>query len=164
MVNMSSALVSHEPKPIQISKGSQAPQSSSSSCIKIEEITEDEEKVVLELKDVEDEDFYTIEELKNMDNQTMAYMAKKFSNLRFRKNKPYKSKGQSSNFNKGGSSRVGGSGTKSGYKTGMLDRSKIRCYNCNELGHLARIGTSCYRIQKTQAVSEVGQRVWKSDK
>lgn len=43
---------------------------------------------ILELKDVEDDDFYTIEEMENMENSTTTYMAKKFLNLIFRKNKP----------------------------------------------------------------------------
>ena len=37
---------------------------------------------------------------------------------------------QGSGGNRGGSSS--GSYSKSGYKTRMVDRSKFKCYNCNE--------------------------------
>ena len=40
---------------------------------------------------LEDEnDFYSLEELDHLENQTMAYIARKFGNLRFRKDVKYK--------------------------------------------------------------------------
>ena len=92
----------------------------------------------------DEDDFYTMEELEQLENKTMAYMAGKFKNLRFRRNPKYKFK-SGSNFsgssgsgfrgNRGGSSS--GSFNRSGYKSGMVDRSKFKCYNCNEPGHFA---------------------------
>ena len=66
----------------------------------------------------------------------MAYIARKFGNLRFRKDAKYTFTGSSGKFHKGGSSGSG-SGFKGGYKSGMVERGKIRCYTCNELGHFA---------------------------
>ena len=83
---------------------------------------DDEENVVLQLTDVEDEDFYSLEEIESMDNPTMAYMAKRFKNIKFRRDKSYKPHGQSSKFNKGNSSKAIGSAIRGGYKTRMVDR------------------------------------------
>ena len=66
-----------------------------------------------------------------MDNPTMAYMAKKFRNIRFERDKPYKPQVQTSKFSKGNSSKAACGVTRGGYKTGMVDRSKFKCYNCN---------------------------------
>ena len=92
----------------------------------------------------DEDDFYTMEELEQLENKTMVYVAGKFKNLRFRRNPKYKfksgsnysgSSGSGFRGNRGGSSL--GSYNKSGYKTGMVDRSKFKCYNCNEPGHFA---------------------------
>ena len=61
MANMSSTLVAHEPKITQPSEAMQIIQSTQVPSLKIEEVVDDEERLVLQLKDVEDEDFYTIE-------------------------------------------------------------------------------------------------------
>ena len=83
-----------------------------------------------------------MEELEQLENKTMSNMAEKFKNLRFRRNPKYKFKigssyrgysGSGFKENRGGSSS--GSYNNSGYKTGMVDRSKFKCYNCNEPGH-----------------------------
>lgn len=71
--------------------------------------------------------------MENMDNPTMACMAKKFSKMRFRRNKAYKLKGQTTKFKRGYTSNTGVSVTKGGYKTGLVDRLKFRCYNYKEL-------------------------------
>ncbi|KAK1384584.1 hypothetical protein POM88_022319 [Heracleum sosnowskyi] len=89
--------------------------------------------------------------MEKMDNPIMAYMAKKFKNIRFKRNKPYKSQGQTSRFSKGSSSKVEGGATRGGYKTGIVDRSKFRCYNCNELDHFA---TKCRRPKQTQRMDK----------
>ena len=92
----------------------------------------------------EDDDFYFMEELEKLENKTMTYMAGKFKNLRFRRNPKYKFKTGSSysgssglgfKGNRGGSSS--GSYSKSGYKIGMVNRSKFKYYNCNEPGQFA---------------------------
>ena len=80
-----------------------------------------------------DGDFYTLEELDQLEDQSMASVMRQFSNMRFRRDPRHKVKPTAYRY-KGGSS---GSGSRSGYKTGAVDRSKIRCYNCNELGHLS---------------------------
>ena len=71
-----------------------------------------------------------------MPNQTMAYMAKKFSNIRFKRNHSSKTNGGdeqgSSGFNKGKGAK---DGKKGGYRTRSVDRSKIWFFNYNELGH-----------------------------
>ena len=73
----------------------------------------------------DEDDFYSMEELEQLENKTMAYMARKFKNFRFRRNPKYKFKSGSSysgssgsgfKGNRGGSSS--GSYNKSGYNTG----------------------------------------------
>ncbi|KAK1360638.1 CCHC-type domain-containing protein [Heracleum sosnowskyi] len=151
MANMSGALVAQVPRITQPNEATQVIQPAPISTLKIEEVVDDEEKVVLQLTDVEDEDFYSLEEMEKMDNPTMAYMDKKFKNIRFKRNKPYKSQGQTSRFSKGNFSKVEGGATRGGYKTGMVDRSKFRCYNCNELGHFA---TECRRPKQNQRMDK----------
>ena len=135
MANLSNALVAQDPKAPKNCEFSQTSLCQLSS-LKEKEVTDDKERVVLDIEDVEDEDFFTQEELDKMDNPMMAYMARKFKNVRFNRNKSYKPKGQMSRFNRGGFSRNAGD-SEGGYRTGLVDRSKFRCYNCNELGHFA---------------------------
>ena len=65
----------------------------------------------------------------------MAYLAGRFKHIKFRRNSKYKMRSQGSRFEKGGS--FSGFSSKGGYKTNMVDRSKFRYYNCNELGHFS---------------------------
>ena len=67
----------------------------------------------------------------------MAFMARKFKNFKLKKNKPFRAQGQYSRFNKTGSSKDTGGNYDGGYKSGMVDRSKFKCFNCGELGHFA---------------------------
>ena len=82
-----------------------------------------------------DGDFFSLEELEQLEDESMAIIVKKFEHFRFRRNPDFKLK---SNYN-----RVQGSGSstsnsqRGGYKTGMVDRGQIRCSNCNEMGHFA---------------------------
>lgn len=85
------------------------------SSIKIKEVVDEEEKVVFNAKNVEYNDFYTIEEMKSMDNPTMSKMENKFSNIRFRRNKSLKPIIQSLTPNKRFTSRAGSSETNGGY-------------------------------------------------
>ncbi|KAK1382655.1 hypothetical protein POM88_020390 [Heracleum sosnowskyi] len=85
MANMSGALVAHVPRITQPSEEAQITQPASVPSLKIEEVVDDEEKVVLQITNVEDEDFYSLEEMEKMDNPTMAYMAKKFKKHKIQK-------------------------------------------------------------------------------
>lgn len=93
-----------------------------------------EAEMIEEDQTINDDEFYTFEELQQLEDPTMATLAANFSKIRFRKSGRYRSSGGSSRSNKTGSS---GSGYNKEYKTGLVDRSKIRCYNCEELGHFA---------------------------
>ncbi|KAL8099492.1 hypothetical protein AgCh_031938 [Apium graveolens] len=96
------------------------------------------EIVVAEIAHGEPEDeseFYTQEELEQLEDKSMAYMAAKFSHVRFKRKPNYKPRGSSGRFQKGNYSS--GSSSRGGYKSSWVDKSKTRCYNCNELGHFA---------------------------
>ena len=80
-------------------------------------------------------DYYTLEELDQLEDQSMAYLAGRINNIRFRRNPKYKFRSSAGRFQKGES--ASGSSSRDGYKTWSVDRSKFRCYNCNELGHFA---------------------------
>ena len=84
----------------------------------------DKKPIMLELEEEEDE-FYTLEELDEVD-KSMAYLARKFSNIRVKKPR-FKGRGQSSynsNSYKGKPKTQTGSssGGRTGYKTGSVDR------------------------------------------
>ena len=72
-----------------------------------------------------DEELYTMEELEQLEDQSLSLFANKFGTMRFRKNPSYKYKPAASRFQKRSSS----SSTRKGYKTGMVDRSKFNCFN-----------------------------------
>ena len=82
-----------------------------------------------------DGDFYSLEELEQLEDESMALIVKRFGNYRFRRNPDFKFKSNYNRFQRGGSSSS--NSTRGGYKTGTMDRSKIRCFNCNEMGHFA---------------------------
>ena len=109
-------------------------------------------------QDSDEDDFYSMEELEQLENKTMAYMAGKFKNLGFRRNPKYKFKSGSSYSGSSGSGFIGnrggsssGSYNKPGYKTGMVDRSKFKCYNCNEPGHFV---TECRKPKQVKGQRE----------
>ncbi|KAL8100762.1 hypothetical protein AgCh_032857 [Apium graveolens] len=96
------------------------------------------EIIVAEISYGEPEDeseFYSQEELEDLEIKFIAYMAGKFSHVRFRRKPNYKSRGLSGRFQKG--SYSSGSSSIGGYKSSWVDKSKTRCYICNELGHFA---------------------------
>ena len=116
LANMSSELIANEPR------------------MKSEDIDEKEAKLetVFDKEDNEEEKIYTLEELDDLENQSMAYIARKFSNIRFKKNKAFKPRQYTGSFSNNTRSRAP---YKGGYNVGSVDRSKIKCYNCNDLGH-----------------------------
>lgn len=100
---------------------------------------EKEEIIEAELASVnlnaDESEYYTLEELEQMEDKSMAYLAGKFSHIRFKRNPRYKFKGTANRFQKG--SYSSGSSSRGGSRSNFIDRSKARCYNCNELGHFA---------------------------
>ena len=99
-------------------------------------ITEIVEAEVDEVSEEPEDEFYTQEELEQLEDKSMAYMAARFKHIKFRKNPRYKKASGNKFQGKGGYS---GSGSKStgSFKPNMYDKSKVRCYNCNDLGHFA---------------------------
>ena len=80
-----------------------------------------------------DGDFYSLEEMEQLEDKSKALIVKRFGNFRFRRNPNFKFKSNVNIFQRGSSSTSNSS--RGGYKTGMVDRSKIRCFNYNEMGH-----------------------------
>ena len=77
-----------------------------------------------------------------------------FHKFRFRRNPNFKFKSNVNRFQRGGSSTSNSS--RGGYRTGMVDRSKIRCFNCNEMGHFA---TECKKPRQFKNTSyDVSQK------
>ena len=62
-------------------------------------------------------EFYTLDELEELNNKAMTYIERKFKNIKFRRNLNYKSKATTYRFLRGGSSRCS---SRSGYKTKMV--------------------------------------------
>ena len=89
----------------------------------------------MEQEDDDEDEFYTLEEMESMDNSAMAFMARKFKNFKFKKNIPFRAQGQYSRFNRTGASKDTGGNSGGSYKSGMVDRSKFKCFNYGELGH-----------------------------
>ena len=84
----------------------------------------------------------------------MVLIVKRFKNYIFRRNTDFKFKSNFNRFQRGGSSSS--NSTRGGYKTGMVDRIKIRCFNCNEMGHSA---TECKKPRQIKNTSyDVNQK------
>ena len=62
-----------------------------------------------------DDGFYTLEELDQLEDASMATVTREFGHMRFRRNPNYKLKPTTNRFSRGGSS---GSSLSGGYKTG----------------------------------------------
>ncbi|KAL8092201.1 hypothetical protein AgCh_034479 [Apium graveolens] len=140
VVDGSSALIVNESQTSNDEPRSQTPVASTSE----QRTNVSHEQVILEL---EKDEFYTLEELDELD-QSMAYLARKFSNISVKNPRYFKNKGQS--FNKDNSWKEKGkynSDSKNGYKTGYVDRSNVRCFNCDEQGHFA---TECKKPKKAK--------------
>src|SRR5207245_7437815 len=74
-----------------------------------------------ELEAKGEKDFYSIEELESLDDEFVAFLAKRYSKLKFQK-----PKGVRKFMPK-----------LSGEKKTLIDKSKIKCYKCNIMGHFA---------------------------
>ena len=62
-----------------------------------------------------DGDFYSLEELEQLEDESMALIVKRFGNFRFRRNPNFKFKSNFNRFQRGGSSTSNSS--RGGYKT-----------------------------------------------
>ena len=105
----------------------------------------------------DEDDFYTLEELDQMENKSYAYMVRRYPNIRIKRNRSFRQRPRNENqgvFNKGKSTYTR-SGSGSGYKTGSVDRAKIRCFNCQELGHFSTECKKPKQIKKDEAYLEL---------
>ena len=102
-------------------------------------------------------DFYSLEELEELEqleDESMALIVKRFGNFRFRRNPDFKFNSNYNKVQRGGSSSSNSS--RGGYKTGMVERSKIRCFDCNEMRHFA---TECKKPRQIKNTSyDVSQK------
>ena len=106
-----------------------------------------------------DGDFYSLEELEQLEDESMALIVKRFGKFRFGRNPKFKFKSNVNRFQRGGSSTSNRS--RGGYKNEMIDKSKIRCFNCNEMEHFA---TKCKKPRQFKNNSyDVSQKkkTWK---
>lgn len=69
-----------------------------------------------------------------MENQSYAFMARKFLNLRFKKNQPFRSKPPNNSFNKGKAPKKA---FKGGDKASYVDKYIVRCFHFNEKGNFS---------------------------
>ena len=84
----------------------------------------------------------------------MALIVKRFGNFIFRRNPNFKFNSNFNRFQRGGSSTSNNS--RGGYNAGMVDRSKICCFNRNEMGHFA---TECKKPRQLKNTSyDVSQK------
>ena len=99
-------------------------------------------------------DLYSLEELEHLEDEFMALIVERYGNYRFGRNPDFKFKSNYNKFKRGGSSSS--NSTRGGYKIGMVDRSKICCFNCNEMGHFA---TECKKPRQIKNTSyDVNQK------
>ena len=89
----------------------------------------------------------------------MVLIVKNFRNFRFRRNPNFKFNSNFNKFQRGGSSTSNSS--RGDYNTGMVDISKIRCFNCNEMGHFA---TECKKPRQFKNTSYDVSQKKKTDK
>ena len=86
------------------------------------------------------------EDIKEM----MAMLVKGFKRMKYRKQK--RQFNSSKKFGKLGEKK------EKDFKTGKLDKSKVRCYNCDGMGHFA---TECKKAKKTQGKALItGNKDW----
>ena len=97
------------------------------------------------------DDSNTDESLSDEDiKEMMAMLVKGFKRMKYRKQK--RQFNSSKKFGKYGEKKEKDS------KTGKLDKSKVRCYNCDGMGHFA---TECKKAKKTQGKALItGNKDW----
>lgn len=78
-----------------------------------------------------------------MEKESYAFMAIKFPNMRFKRNQPFKTRPKSRYFNNKEKALTRFS--KGGFKIGIFNKSNIRSFQCNELGHCV---TDCKKPMK----------------
>ena len=101
-----------------------------------------------------DGDFYSLEELEQLEDESMALIVKRFGKFRLIRNSNFKFKSNVNRFQRGGSSTSNSS--RGGYKNEMVGRSKIHCFNCNDMGHFA---TECKKPRQFKNTSyDVSQK------
>ena len=84
----------------------------------VQPYTSDKEEIIVKhgktAESQGDAEFYSMEELDQLEDESMAMIVRKFGNFRFRRNPNYKFKSTSNRFQRGGSSSS--SSTRGGYK------------------------------------------------
>ena len=73
-------------------------------------------------------ELYTLEEFEELNYKEMTYIERKFRNIKFIQNLKCESKAIAYRFQIGGSSICS---LRSGYKTWMVNKNKIKSYSCN---------------------------------
>ena len=148
MANMSNALIAHDPRIGQQGEYIHIFQQSQPTSLKTEEEENEDDKVVLELEDDEEDEYYTLEKMESMDNPAMAFMARKFKNLKFKRKQAVSNLRVSSQ----GSTRL--VRVRMLVETLMMDTNQGWWIDRSEVLQLWITWTLCWRVQKAQAIQK----------
>lgn len=128
VVELTKALIVQEPIRVIVPTQSQ---------LRIEKIVDElDELVKIVVLEYGKKEFYTVDELDDL-NKSVAYLTSKFSNIRLKRPRIFKRKDVKINTCAG----------KGEYRTNPVDRAKIRCFNCDEVGNFA---TECRKSRKVK--------------
>ena len=106
------------------------------------------------------DEFYSLEELEQLEDGSMAEMVKKFGQFRFRRNPNFKTKSTGNTKVQRGSSSTSDS-SRGGYKTGLVDRKTVCCSICKEMGHFASECKKTYSSgKKSESAFRAKGRSW----